>query len=852
MPLAEVVTQLRSELNAGQTALATSWSQRRQSRDYLRGRAALVDNAIISLWATLEFPASWALAAVGGYGRGELFPYSDVDLLILLPDAAQASEQQSRLSDFIGALWDLGLDIGHSVRTIDECLHESAQDITVETALLEARQLTGNEALFAALLSRYRLALNPTDFLKAKLSEQTERYARHHDTPYALEPNCKESPGGLRDLHLIIWVAAAASIGRDWTSLSRAGLLRATEARQLALAEQRLLDLRMALHLQTRRAEDRLLFDHQDRLAQTLGLHIHETRRPSEILMQLYYRNARRVTLLSAMVIPALTEHLLPDRAAPATILDANFQIVHDRLDARDLTIFEREPRAILDCFLWQMKRSDVRGMSTQTQRALWHARRGIDERFRATPENKALFLSLFQQPHLIRVLRRMNQYDILGRYLPAFGRVVGQMQHDLFHAYTVDQHILQVMRNLRRFAMPEFAHEYPFCSRLMVGIERNWLLYLAALFHDIAKGRGGDHSKLGMDDARQFGVDHALPAEDTALLVFLVEHHLTMSTVAQKQDLADPDVIRRFVAIVGDHRRLTALYLLTVADIRGTSPKVWNSWKARLLEDLFRRSAALLHGDTAGTSSNQPERQEDARRLLRQRGLRPDIETALWAQLDVGYFMRHEAEEIAWHTRTLYHRPDSPTPVISARLLPHFGGVQVMVYVADQPLLFARLCHAFSRLGYDIVDAKVHTTRHGFALDSFIVVSADADGYRESASLLEHELGQQLTHNTPLPAALSARLSRQVKHFPITPQVSIQPDEKRGLHIMSITAANRVGLLYALAKVLAQHDIRIHTAKVATLGERVEDVFLISGKKLESATALVLFEKDLLAALAV
>ena len=844
-------TSARRILTEGETYLREQWIAKRASKEYLTGRTALVDMVVTTLWRVATPLAPLALVAVGGYGRGELFPYSDVDLLILVPEDIATTDFEARLSEFLNSLWDTGMQIGHSVRTVNDCLIEAGKDITVQTALLEARLLAGSNDLFQQFSTAYHAALDPSAFLKAKLIEQTNRYSRFQDTPYALEPNCKESPGGLRDLHLVIWAARAANIIGGWSALADAGLLRPTEARQLALAERGLQDLRIALHLLACRAEERLLFDYQERLAKALRLAATSTQRASEVLMQLYYRNARRVTLLSAMIIPALTEYLEPNDTVDPILISDEFQCVRDLIDIRDPATFERSPTSILECFKLQMERTEIRGMTPRTQRALWQARRRIDERFRTNRVNQQLFLSLFQQPHLIRVLRRMNQYDILGRYLPAFGAIVGQMQHDLFHAYTVDQHILQVMRNLRRFAMPEFSHEYPFCSRLMVGFERHWLLYVAALFHDIAKGRGGDHSKLGMVDVRQFCEQHELSADDTDLLSFLVENHLTMSSVAQKQDLADPEVIRDFAALVGSQRHLTALYLLTVADIRGTSPKVWNSWKAKLLEDLFRMTSLLLKGEVTAVTVGVTERQEEARRLLRHRGLREGTESELWEQLDTAYFLRHEPEEIAWHTRTLYYRVRDTKPVVTARLMPHYGGVQVMVYVSDQPYLFARLCYAFTRLGFTIADAKIHTTRHGYALDSFIVVSDDNESYRESASLLEHSVAQQLGADGQLPAPPTSRLSRQVKHFPVTPQVNIRPYERGDLFVMNIIAADRAGLLYALARVLSDHDVRLHTAKVATLGERVEDVFLISGKKLENAASLVRLEQDLLAVLA-
>jgi [protein-PII] uridylyltransferase len=846
----------RQRLVAGQQSLTAAWHQNKQGSALLGGRAALVDGVLQEIWGALAMPANCALVAVGGYGHGELYPGSDIDLLILAPDEEHTGNHPAaaqQLERLIGLLWDIGLDIGHSVRSVNQCLDEAERDITVKTSLLEARYLTGSREVYEDFEQSYNASLEPAVFFRAKQLEQAERYAKFNDTPYSLEPNCKESPGGRRDLQVIQWVARAAGIGDDWKSLAKAGLITGNEVRQFERVDRLLSDLRIELHLLAGRREDRLLFDHQEKLASAMGLTATDAKRASEVLMQRYYQNAKLVTQLNSLAMQVLADRLLPARQGPPIIIDTHFQMVREQLDVREEDVFRKHPRAMLECFLLQMQRSELKGMTPRTMRALWRAQGGIDASFRRDPENRGLFLKLFQQKHLIHPMRRMNQFDILGRYLPAFGHIVGQMQHDLFHVYTVDQHILQVMSNLRRFAMPEFAHEYPFCSRLMTGFENRWLLYIAALFHDIAKGRGGDHSQLGKKDAARFCRDHGIADSDADLVVFLVEQHLCMSQVAQKQDLADPEVVLAFAARVGDLRRLTALYLLTVADIRGTSPKVWNAWKGKLLEDLFRMTANVLRGSAVLQLSGVAERQEEARRILRYHGLRPDVELELWSQLDTGYFMRHAAEEIAWHTRTLYHRPTAAEPVVRARLNPMGDGLQVMVYVPDQALLFARLCGFFARLGYSIVDAKIHTTRHGYALDSFVVFAFDAtQAYRDMIGLIEHGITEQLKLQPPLPAGVSGRLSRQVRHFPVTPEVEIRADERGSQYLMSLTAADRPGLLYAIARVLGQHGITLHTAKIATLGERVEDVFLISGKELSHTATLVRLEQDLLAALQV
>ena len=850
-PGPDLIPHCRETLLTGRQALKEKYLASGNPAALLRGTASLVDRVLSHLWQTAAMDRQLALVAVGGYGRGELYPASDVDLLILLPDAGNETYADA-LEKLVGMLWDIGLDIGHSVRTVEQCLTEAAGDITIQTALLEARFLCGSRALFARFHAEFQQALDPAAFLKAKRLEQEERYAKYNDTPYNLEPNCKENPGGLRDLQIILWVGRAATLADGWRKLAEFGFISPTEAQQLTRTENFVRRVRIALHYLTNRREDRLLFDHQEALAKELGIAATAHRRTSEVLMQRYYRNAKQVTQLNTLILIELAARIERHPAAAPIVIDDNFQLVHELIDIRDADLYERKPAAILESFLLLSQRPELKGLTPRNLRALWHARDRIDAGFRRDPANRANFLALFKAKRgLTHQLRRMNQFDILGAYLPAFGRIVGRMQHDLFHVYTVDQHILQVVRNLRRLSLSEFAHEYPYCSRLMAAFPERWRLYVAALFHDIAKGRGGDHSQLGMSDARRFCRAHGIDRHDTDLIVFLVEHHLTMSTYAQKRDLTDPEVIRRFADIVRTEERLTGLYLLTMCDIRGTSPKVWNLWKAKLLEDLYRMTRRLLTGETTSPTSvlgGIEERQEEARGKLRLRGLRPGVETDLWDQLDTAYFMRHDSEEIAWHTQTLYYRPDSPEPVVRARLNPVGAGLQVMIYVKDQPALFARICGFFARLGYSIVDARIHTCRHGYALDSFVLLDPENQlPYRDMISLIEHELADNLKRLPPLAPPPKGRLSRQVKHVPLTPEVSVRVDEGGKNFLLSLTAADRAGLLYAIALVLARHGISLSSAKIMTLGERVEDTFLITGAELGKTATLVQLEQELL-----
>jgi [protein-PII] uridylyltransferase len=841
---------LKEQLNTGRRAVIDAFQSDGKPEKLLTNLRHSVDVILTQAWQAFDMPRNSALVAVGGYGRGELFPYSDVDVLILLeapPDAAL----KSKLEEIVQLFWDLGLEIGHSIRTIDECLTEAAGDITVQTSLLEARLVTGSRKLFQRLQEQCDAAMDAQAFFQAKTLELRQRHVKYEDTPYSLEPNCKESPGGLRDLQVILWVAKAAGLGDSWHKLAERGLITTTEARQLKQKERAFKDIRIRLHIHAKRREDRLVFDVQTPVAESLGFKTTDTRRASEYLMQRYYWAAKAVTQLNTILLQNIEAQLFPHPTCPLPI-NERFNDVNGFIDIAHDDTFESTPSTMLEVFLLLEQHTELKGMTARTLRALWHARFKIDRNFRNDPNNRALFMQILKAPRgITHTLRRMNQVSILGRYLPNFRRIVGQMQHDLFHVYTVDQHILMVVRNVRRFTLSEHAHEYPFCSQLIANFPRPWVIYVAALFHDIAKGRGGDHSQLGMVDARRFCNAHGLTKEDTELVVFLVEQHLTMSQVAQKQDLSDSDVIRNFANLVKDERHLTALYLLTVADIRGTSPKVWNAWKAKLLEDLYRITLRVLGGEAPSTERELRNRQQEAFKTLRLYGLPPNVHEPLWQQLDVVYFLRHDASDIAWQTRALYNNIDSSVPVVKCRLAPIGEGLQVTVYLKDQPDLFARICSYFDRKNFSILDAKIHTTKHDYALDTFLITTpAFAKNYRDIITLIEHELTELLKSQSVLPPPTKGRLSRLSRTFPVTPAVDLRPDEKGQYYLLSVSASDRTGLLYSIANVLAKYKINLHTAKIMTLGERVEDVFLVDGPVLNNPRSQIQLETDLLEAL--
>ena len=828
----------------------------------LRQLSDLADGLLIQLWEQAGLGAPLALLAVGGYGRAELFPYSDVDVLVLLPDGESPesnSELQKKIEAFIGSCWDAGLEIGSSVRTVKDCLAEAAKDVTVQTALLECRRVAGDAQLVAALTTAFFADLDPKAFFVAKTLEMRQRHTKFEDTPYALEPNCKESPGGMRDLQVVLWVAKAAQLGRDWKSLSQSGLATAFEIKQIQHNESLLYLIRARLHITAQRREDRLVFDLQTPVAEAFG---HQASAPtpgkrgmvraSEALMKQYYWAAKAVTQLNQILLMNIEERLSPSTYTLRRIND-HFNEKAGMIDVSSDDVYQRNPHAILETFLVYQTTIGVKGLSARTLRALYNARKLMDSAYRKDPVNQETFRNILMQPEgITHAMRLMNQTSVLGRYLWVFRRIVGQMQHDLFHVYTVDQHILMVLRNVRRFFIVEHAHEYPFCSQLASGWDKPWLLYVAALFHDIAKGRGGDHSDLGKVEVRRFCKQHSIASEDAQLVEFLVGEHLTMSHIAQKADLSDPDVISKFAQRVGNERNLTALYLLTVADIRGTSPKVWNAWKSKLLEDLYRYTMRVLGGRAPDAAAEVESRKREALILVALYAMPFEAHKALWDTLDVSYFMRHDAPDIAWHTKQLSRHVITPVPVVRARHSPVGEGLQVVVYTQDQPDLFARICGYFDQAAFSILDARVHTTQHGYALDTFQIVTSAGmqEHYQALTSMLENDLALAIANAGPLPAPSKGRVSRRVKSFPIAPRVTLRPDEKAQNWLLNISASDRLGLLYSIARVLARHKIEVQLAKVATLGERVDDTFLIHGTQLQFNKAQIEIETELLEAL--
>ncbi|MES2052139.1 MAG: [protein-PII] uridylyltransferase, partial [Pseudomonadota bacterium] len=760
------LSQVREQYRNGKTALfeslAASGSSSRGVHGLLQKLARHTDVTLQMLWQIADFPEAACLVAAGGYGRGELFPHSDVDVLLLLPDDAQVDQDpalKAKVESFISNCWDSGLEIGSSVRTVADCVEEAAKDVTVQTSLLEARLVAGHKRNFARLQTELDAVLDPKAFFVAKTLELRQRHNKFENTPYSLEPNCKESPGGLRDLQVVLWVARAAGLGKSWDDLARSGLATAFEVRQIKANEALLSLIRARLHIISGRREDRLVFDLQTAVAESFGYKAEAEdgsklpRRASEALMRRYYWAAKAVSQLNQILLLNIEERLNPS-TYPPLVINERFSDKAGMLEVASDDLYVREPHAVLETFLLYETTVGIKGLSARTLRALYNARGVMNAKFRSDPVNRDTFRKILQQPEgITHAMRLMNQTSVLGRYLWVFRKIVGQMQHDLFHVYTVDQHILMVLRNVRRFFMAEHSHEYPMCSQLAAGWDKPWILYIAALFHDIAKGRGGDHSDLGRKDVRTFCRQHGIATEDAKLAEFLVGEHLSMSRIAQKEDLSDPEVIAAFAKRVGNERYLTALYLLTVADIRGTSPKVWNAWKGKLLEDLYRYTLRVLGGRAPDADAEVESRKREALTTLALHAEPFEGHKALWDTLDVSYFMRHDASDIAWHARQLSRHVGKARAIVRARRSSAGEGMQVLVYTPDAPDLFARICGYFDQAGFSILDAKVHTAKNGYALDTFQVVNPDlAEHYRELAAMVEADLDRTLENPGPLP----------------------------------------------------------------------------------------------------
>jgi [protein-PII] uridylyltransferase len=802
-----------------------------------QARADAVERVVAHVWtACLGDGSALALYAVGGFGRADLFPHSDVDLLALSESQPSPSALRA-LESFFACLWDIGLKPGHALRTRAQCRELAMQDATIYTSLLDARRIAGADALDTALQELFAdpKVWPPERYLEAKHVDRAQRYARFDDTAYNLEPNLKEGPGGLRAAHLILWLGHRLFDADNFSTLVQRGLFSDAESLALTQAQSLLRRMRFALHLAAGRAQERLLFDYQRTLAEQFGfVDEHRQNLAVEQFMQGYYRSAIVLERLTTQFLSRCDETFDEDRNAVPKRVSLDFVSIGGRLDSDTPDLFERRPAALIDLFRVWGEHDDIKGLRADLVRRIDDAlAKGGDALARDDDVNAAFARLLRRGISAVEALARMNRYGVLARYLPAFGRVVGRMQYDLFHAYTVDEHTIRVLRNIARFVDASTSSEFAHAHELWLRLVKPDLLLLAALFHDIAKGRGGDHSELGEVEAREFCQRLRLPPADIDLVAWLVKRHLLMSVTAQRQDINDPEVVHRFAVEVADWERLDYLYLLTVADISGTSAKLWNSWKDRLLSDLYISARYMLRSAVEKlphADERVRECRNEARVLLSDRGIDEVAIVRIWADFPEESFLRFTSAQIAWQTAGIAASTGNG-PLVLVNAQAESGGTEVFVHAADHDGLFAAITAVFDRLRLSVMDARVVTSRSGMSLDGFLVLDADGHVLKDSAQIarLQRALTQTLSH-TPYRVELVSRTpARSLRHFPIALRIEFDARPVRGRTQLAIVCADRPGLLAAVAHLFRERRIRVHDARIATFGERVEDFFLIT-----------------------
>lgn len=822
------------------------------------GRAQRVDTVLEAGWHYYRLhEAPLSLVAVGGYGRGELHPCSDVDVLMLLAGEPSDTERQ-RLEAFVTFLWDTGLEIGHAMRTLEDCIELAREDITVATNLMESRTLAGPDALRLDLVERTgpQRMWSSDPFFRAKWEEQLSRHRKYHDTEYNLEPDVKNAPGGLRDLQMVSWVAQRYFDESRLEALVRLGFLHDNEYSILKRCRQYLWQIRWALHQLSGRNENRLLFDYQRQVATLLGYEDSDVNMAVEHFMKRYYRVALGMSMLNELLLQLFDEAILqqdqPQRVRP---LSRHFQVRNDYIEVTAEDTFSRHPAALLEIFLMLARNPEIRGVRASTVRQLIENRKLIDEDFRADSANTELFVELLRSPHaLFTQLRRMKRYGILGQYLPEYGRIIGMMQYDLFHIYTVDAHTLLVVKNMRRFRHEELREQYPLACDVFYRLPKPELLYIAGLYHDIAKGRGGDHSELGADDAIAFCERHGLTGWDTKLVAWLVRNHLLLSVTAQRRDISDPDVVHDFARQVGDLVHLDYLYVLTVADINATNPQLWNSWRASLMRQLYTETKRALRRGLNNPPNKQDwitETKQNALEVLEQHQVsRQEIEQ-LWSGIGEEYFLRETAADIAWHTEAMLRRTGSADePMVLIRDSGddhHQGGTQIFVYTPDTENLFAATVNALTQLSLTIMDARIITSADGFSLDTYVVLDENGTPIGDDPQRIK-QIRQTLTETLATPAEFGEiarrRMPRRNKHFDVPTQVVISNDLAHDHTVVEVQTLDRPGLLARIGRLFSDFQLQVHNARITTLGEKAEDVFFITDRNGEPVSDSELCEQ--------
>ena len=858
-----MVDRLRARIAAKDQELAERYWQNADVDVLVAERCEMFDQIIREIWLA-KIPESdrddVAVFAVGGYGRGELFPHSDIDLLIL---ARRPSRLRGVITELVHCLIDLNQELGHSVRSVKDCKREALRDLTVATALFERRQLVGSEELAAqltkVLMSRW---LWPAEaFFKAKRDEQDLRHRQYDNIEYGLEPNVKTSPGGLRDLQTAIWVMARKFGTTDLAALEELGMLTAQERTWLEDGQRFLWWVRFGLHLLAERKEDHLQFQHQRALAQRLGFADTRAKLGVERFMHHYYRHIIELREVNDILLQHFDESILRARERPKIVaVNERFRIRNNYIEATSAEVFQRSPSALLEIFVIMANRRDISGVRADTIRLVRENLHLIDHAFRHDRANTKLFIDLLKAPYtLVSQLTRMRRYGVLARYLPEFGEVVGQMQHDLFHIYTVDAHTMAVIRNMRRLHYRSANQHYPVAAHCVRNLPKVELLYIAGLYHDIGKGRGGDHSQLGAADAEAFCRRHGLADSDMELVTWLVRQHLLMSSTAQRKDIYDPDVIHAFATEVKSEMRLNYLYALTVADITATNPTLWNSWRASLLRTLYGETRKALRRGLESPLDRQTSIracQESAMERLLGRGLTPAQVTALWQVPGEDFFLRHSARQVADVTERMHRHDVSSAPLVLLVDLKgqgaNEGATEMVLYTHDQPSLFAASVAALDQLDLSVYDANIHTAANGLCLNTYVVLDHDGSPLSREGGRREQvhaRLARELANPADYPSVLKRRTPRRLRQLTRATEVRISNQRGAKHTALTVIASDRPGLLATLGLLFHELGLAVQSARITTLGERVEDVFDIvdeAGKPIRDKERIYLLENSL------
>ena len=837
------VSAARQLLRESYDADADAFREGADVRALVRSRADTVDTVLRLIWNRYPFARSEdiALIAVGGYGRGELHPHSDIDLLILTREG-MSPEWQDDLGAFITLLWDLKLDIGHSVRSMDESIAAAREDISILTNLLETRTIAGPDSLRQALSEQAYSDEVSSDkaYFVAKREEQQQRHKKYGDTEYNLEPNVKGSPGALRDIQTIGWITKRHFGLQSIADLTRFSILTEEEHQILHEGETFLWRLRYGLQLIADRNENRLLFDHQRALAQMLGYQDQDKRLGVELMMQQYYRTVLALAEITDVLLQYYDEAIIgsgtEDEIRP---LNKRFQMRNLYIEAINNQVFAYAPYAIMEIFVLMAQHPEIKGIRATTIRSLRAHRHLIDDAFRNDLAVTTLFMELMRTPHALdQTLSAMKKYNVLGRYLPEFGQIIGQMQHDLFHIYTVDAHTMRVIRNMVRLTGTEAQSEYPLASRLIHRLPKLDTLYIAGLYHDVAKGRGGDHSELGAIDAEAFCQRHHLSERDTQLISWLVENHLFMSMTAQRKDISDPDIIQAFARAMPSQAHLDYLYILTVCDISATNPKLWNTWRASLLRQLYIEAKRALRRGIDTPVDRQAwidATREEAREILRAQNMTNEQIDKIWDTVDEEYFLQDSTVDIAWQTAAIIRHGDNPDPLVLIRDTrggPTDGYSQIIIYMKDRVALFAATTAVLEQLNLNIVDARINSSEGPYSISSYVVLDEQGQPLGVDPARKERvrkRLIEELDDPEDYPDIIHRRTPRQLKHFAFPTEVTFSNDTINQRTVMEVITPDRPGLLARIGQVLLEHRVRLTNAKIATLGERVEDVFFIT-----------------------